>query len=75
MFFLLFCMLEGSGFESGSVSLTNGSGRGSRRPKTYGSYGSRSATLPQAPSAVLRDKNLFFKLFPDSHKLWSLSIL
>jgi hypothetical protein len=36
-------MIEGSG--SGSVSLTNGSRFGPRRPKTYGSYGSGSATL------------------------------
>jgi hypothetical protein len=36
-------MIEGAG--SGSISLTNGSGCGSGRPKTYGSYGSGSATL------------------------------
>jgi hypothetical protein len=36
-------MIEGSG--SGFVSLTNVSGSGSGRPKTYGSYRSSSATL------------------------------
>jgi hypothetical protein len=41
MFFLLFLlMIEGSG----PISLTNGSGTPGG-PKTYGSYGSRSATL------------------------------
>jgi hypothetical protein len=39
----------GSGAKSGSIPLTNRSGSGSRRPKTYGSdgsgFGSGSATL------------------------------
>ncbi len=35
--------IEGSG--SGFIPLTNGSGSGSRRPKTYGSDGSGSTTL------------------------------
>jgi hypothetical protein len=49
-----FClmMMEGSG--SGSIPLTNGSGAGSRRPKTYGSgFGSRSATLKNTLSFSL----------------------
>ncbi len=37
-------MIEGTG--SGSIPLTNGSGSGSRRPKTYGSNRSGSTTLP-----------------------------
>jgi hypothetical protein len=47
-------MMEGSG----SVFLTNGSGRGSGRPKTYGSYGSGSPTLVGTfPSSHLIDNN------------------
>ncbi len=36
-------MIEG--FRSGSIPLANGSGSGAKRPKTYGSDGSGSATL------------------------------
>jgi hypothetical protein len=32
-------------FEAGSVLVTNGSGYGSERPRTYGYYGSGSETL------------------------------
>ncbi len=49
VFLTNFClMIEGSGSWAGSVPLTNGSG--SRRPKTYGSDGSGSATLQQGVS-------------------------
>jgi hypothetical protein len=42
--FFPFClMIEGSG--SGFISLTNGSGCRTGRPKIYGSYGSASVTL------------------------------
>ncbi len=36
-------MIEGSGSGAGSIPLTNGSG--SRRPETYGSYGSATVEL------------------------------
>jgi hypothetical protein len=50
MFSYYFCLvIEEFGTGPGSIPLTNGSGSGSRRPKTCGSggsgFGSRSATL------------------------------
>jgi hypothetical protein len=62
-------MIEGSGAEAGSVSLTNGSGSGRPRNIPYGSYGSESATLVSTLYAVLRILDVYpgsaFFLIPD----------
>jgi hypothetical protein len=66
MFFLQFLlddrrirlMIEGSGFES--ISLTNGSGCGAGRPKNIWMIGSRSATLLSMISTAL----IYFSIVP-----------
>ncbi len=54
-------MIEESGPGSGSVPLTNGSGFGSRRPKTnrYGIYGYGSATLFWIKKILIDARMLF----------------